>query len=450
MSGAVPSPAEIAEALLAAARSAGAEAADAVVIEERSSGIDVRAGKLEEAGRSESMQLGLRVFMGQRSAIASASDSRPDGFSGLAERAVAMASEAPEDPYAGLAGPDELSAARDAAGLDLDDPTEEPEPAALEDWARAMEGAATAASGIAQAEASASWGRSTLHLAASNGFSGGWSSTMSSLSCTAIGGEGLGMERDYDYDVRTHLGDLRGAEEIGARAAERALARLGPRKPPTGKATVLYDERVAGSLIGHLLQAINGAAIARGASWARGLMGEAVLPEGLDLLEEPHRPRVPGSRRFDAEGLPTADRALVEKGLLQSWLLDLSNARKLGLSSSANASRSARSGPSPSAHNLRLTPGSATREELLADMGTGLWVTSLIGATINPNTGDYSRGASGFWVENGEIAYPVSECTIAGSLPDMLRRIIPANDGREHTGRVIPSLMIERMSIAGA
>ncbi|MGZ9809222.1 TldD/PmbA family protein [Pseudoroseicyclus sp. H15] len=450
MSGAVPTPGEIAEALLDAARKAGAESADALVIEERSSGIDVRAGKLEEAGRSESMQLGLRVFMGRRSAIASASDSRPDGFAGLAERAVAMAREAPEDPYAGLADPGQLAEARDAAGLDLLDPAAEPDPAALEEAARAMEGAAMAANGISQAEASANWGRSTLHLAASNGFSGGWANTMSAISCTAIAGEGLGMERDYDYDARTHAGDLRGPEEIGARAAARALKRLKPRKPPTGHAPVLFDERIAGSLIGHLLQAINGSAVARGASWARGLMGQAVLPDGLDLVEEPHRPRIASSRRFDAEGLPTAERALVEKGVLQGWLLDLANARKLGLESTASAVRGARSGPSPSAGNLRLTPGNASRDELIAQMGTGLLVTSLIGSTINPNTGDYSRGASGFWVENGEIAYPVSECTIAGSLPEMLRRIVPANDGREHTSRVIPSLLIDRLSIAGA
>ncbi|WP_373355390.1 TldD/PmbA family protein [Pseudoroseicyclus sp. CXY001] len=447
---AVASPEELAEALIDAARKAGADAADAMVVEESATGIDVRAGKLEEAGRAEAMQIGLRVFIGQRQAMTSASDSRPGGFAGLAERAVAMAREAPEDAYAGLAPAEALAEARDATGLELEDPAIDRDPAALEAAAREMEAAAMAAPGIAQAEASAAWSRSRLHLATSTGFSGGWTATMAQLSLVAIAGEGLGMERDYDYDARVFTADLRAPAEIGALAAERALSRLKPRKPPTGRAHVLYDERVAGSLVGHLLSAINGSAVARGASWARGLMGEAVLPAGIDLMEEPHRPRVPGSRRFDAEGLPTRERKLVEDGVLQGWILDLANARKLGLESTANAARSPRSGPNPSAHNLRLTEGEASLDDLLKQMGTGLYVTSLIGATINPNTGDYSRGASGFWVENGEIAWPVSECTIAGSLPDMLRRVIPANDARLHTGRVIPSLLVEDMSVAGA
>ncbi|MEL6119088.1 MAG: metallopeptidase TldD-related protein, partial [Pseudomonadota bacterium] len=238
--------------------------------------------------------------------------------------------------------------------------------------------------------------------------------------------------------------------DIGRRAGQRAVSLLNARKPKTGAYPVLYDERIASSLVGHLLGAINGQAVARGASWLREKMGDQVLPDGIDLVEDPHRPRVGASRAFDAEGLPTARRYIVENGVLQGWTLDLATARKLGQSSTANAMRGTSNPPSPGTWNVALTQGSHTKEELMTQMGTGLLVTSMIGATINPNTGDYSRGASGFWIENGEIAYPVNECTIAGSLPEMLKRIVPANDARTYLSRVVPSLLVEGMTLAGA
>jgi PmbA protein len=257
------------------------------------------------------------------------------------------------------------------------------------------------------------------------------------------------MERDYDWDSRVFAADLRAPSEIGRTAGERAVAREGARKPRTGTYPILFDERVASSLIGHLLSAINGASVARGSSFLRDAMGEMVLPEHLSITEDPHRTRSPASKLWDAEGLPTQKRALVENGRLTTWILDLGAARRLGLQSTGHAARSPGGTPSPSVTNIALTQGTATRADLLRDMGTGLLVTSMIGSTINPNTGDYSRGASGFWVEGGEIAYPVNECTIAGNLRDMLRRIVPANDARPHLTRVVPSLLVEGMTLAG-
>lgn len=447
----IPSPAQLTEALLDAARKAGAEAADAIVIEGTSVSVDVRGGKLEHAERAEGMDLGLRVLIGRRQACVSSSDARAETLANMAERAVAMAREAPEDPWAGLADTAQLSAWRDGAGLELHDPAAEPDPAMLQDDACRAEAAALAVKGISQIDvASAAYGRRVVHLAATNGFSGGYLRSSRSVSCVAITGEGTGMERDWASEGRIFQTDLPSPESVGTQAGERTAARAGARKPPSGTFPVLYDERVAASLIGHLSSAINGTAIARGSSWLRDALGQQVLPAGLSLTEDPHRKRISGSRPFDAEGLPTARRLLVEDGVLQGWVLDLATARKLGLESTANASRGPTAPPSPNLSNLALTEGPQSREDLIRDMGTGLLVTSLIGATINPTTGDYSRGASGFWVEGGEIRYPVNECTIAGNLRDMLMRLTPANDARRHLSTVVPSLLVEGLTLAGA
>lgn len=441
---------ELGAALLAAARRAGADAADAVAVRGTSVAIDVRAGKLENAERSEGVDLGLRVFLGQRQAIVSASDTAQRTIDEMAERAVAMAREAPEDPYAGLAAPEDLAPGGQGDTFELSDPAPEPDPAQLEACAQEAEAAALAVPGVSQTQgASASYGAHEIHLTASNGFAGGYRRTTRSTSCVAISGSGTAMERDYDGDSRTFQSDLRSPSEIGRLAGERAAERHGARRPKTGSYPVLFDERISSSLIGHLLAAANGAAVARGASWLKDAMGEQVLPAALSLIEDPHRPRVSGSRPFDGEGLATRRRAIVEDGRLTGWTLDLASARKLGLTSTANAARGTSSAPAPANWNIELTPGPHSRADLIAQMGTGLLITSMIGSTINPNTGDYSRGASGFWVENGEIAYPVNECTIAGNLRDMLARIVPANDARPWLSRVVPSLLIEGMTLAG-
>lgn len=440
----------VTQALLAAARAAGADAADAIAIEGRSVSIDVRKGGLEQAERAEGLDVGLRVFIGQRQACISSSDTRPETLQAMASRAVAMAREAPEDPYAGLAAPEQLADIRNADGLELFDPTPEPDPATLEQDARRAEAAALAVKGVTQVQsASAAYGQQAVWMAASNGFEGGYARSSRHISCVAISGEGTGMERDWCGEGRIFQSDLPDAEYVGQLAAERTVARAGARKPKTGTYPVLYDERIASSLIGHLLGAINGSAISRGSSWLRDAMDTPVLPDGISLLEDPLRVRRSGSRPFDAEGLASRKKALVQDGILQSWVLDLANARKLGLDSTANAVRGTSAPPNPSTSNVILTQGDKTRSELLQDMGTGLLVTSLIGSTINPNTGDYSRGASGFWVENGEIAFAVNECTIAGNLRDMLRRIIPANDAQDHLSSVVPSLLVEGMMLAG-
>lgn len=436
--------------LLDAAARAGAEAADAVAVEGTSISIDVRGGALEQAERSEGTDIGLRVLIGRRQACVSASDTSDATIATMADRAVAMAREAPEDAHAGLADPGALARAWDLAALELADPAEDPSPAALEEAARRAEAAALAVRGVAKVDgASAGFSRRASHLAASNGFAGGLARTSTGLGCTAITGSGTAMERDGAYESRLFAADMPGAEEIGQLAGERAVDRAGARKPPTGAFPVVYDERISAGLIGHLLAAINGTAIARGASWLRDAMGDQVLPAGLSLTEDPLRPRASGSRPFDSEGLPTRRREIVADGILRGWVLDLSTARKLGLDSTANAGRSTGHPPAPSAHNIALTPGAQGRDALLADMGTGLLVTSLMGSSINPNTGDYSRGASGFWVQNGEIAYPVNECTLAGNLRDMLRRLTPANDARPHRSHLVPSLLVEGLTLAG-
>ncbi len=444
-------PEDLCQSLLQEARRAGAEAADALVVRASSVSVQVRGGALEHAERAEATDLGLRVLIGRRQALVSTSDFSPATLTEMAGRAVAMAREAPEDPHAGLAAPEQLAEGWDLAALELSDPAPEPSAQALERDARAAEAAALAVEGVTQvSDAEAGYGAHDIHLAATNGFSGGYRRSIRWTSCVAIAGTGSGMERDHDSDSRAWQSDLRRPEEIGATAGRRAVARLNPRRPPTGSFPVLFDERVAASLIGHLLAAANGAAVARGSSWLRERLGQQVLPEGLSLIEDPHRPRIGASRPFDAEGLPTRRRAIVEDGILTGWTLDLASARKLGMAPTGNAARGTSSPPSPANWNIALTEGAHSREDLIRDMGTGLLVTSLIGSTINPTTGDYSRGAAGFWVENGEIAFPVNECTIAGNLHDMLRRMVPANDARKWLSRVVPSLLIEGMTLAGA
>jgi len=441
--------AALAQALLAAAARAGAGAADVLVTEGHSLSVTVRDGALEQADRAEGLDLGLRVLIGGRQACVASSDARPETLSAMAERAVAMAREAPEDRWAGLADPALLAQARDAAGLDLCDPAPEPLPDALLEAALATEAAGLSVAGVSRSDgASAGWGFRRVQIAASNGFAGGYARTSSSLSATMITGAGTAMERDWAHEGRAHAADLPPASEIGALAGARAVARAGARKPPGGAFPVLYDRRVSGGLIGHLVSAINGASIARGSSWLREAMGESVLPAGLDLIEDPHRARMGGSRLFDAEGLPTRRRAWVEGGVLTGWVLDLASARQLGLASTGNATRGATAPPRPATGNVALTPGQASPEDLLRDMGTGLLVTAMLGATINPNTGDYSRGASGFWVENGQIAFAVNECTIAGNLRDMLKRIVPADDLRPWDMVQVPSLLVEGLTIA--
>ncbi len=437
--------------LLIAAQKAGADSADAMAMAGTSLSIDVLKGALEQAERAEGVDIGLRVMIGQRQANVSASDTADRTIEEMAERAVAMAREAPMDPTIGLADPAQFARNWTLEDFEIIDHSPEPAPETLEDDARAAEAAALAVTGVDQVQTtSAGYGRTDVFLATSNGFAGGYGRTTRALSIAAISGKGATMERDFNGESRIWQSDLPAAVDIGRIAGERAVARRGAKQPPTGTYPVLFDERVSATIIGHLLQAVNGSSIVRGASFLRDRLGEVILPDHLSLLEDPHRPRASGSRPFDGEGLPTARREIINDGVLTGWVLDLATARKLGLESTANAGRGTSSPPSPGVSNVILTPGVATREDLIAQMGTGLLITGLIGSTVNPNTGDYSRGASGFWVENGEITYPVNECTVAGNLNDMLARMIPANDAEPHKSRQVPSLLIEGMTLAGS
>lgn len=439
------------ESLLGAAKRAGATDADAIALRAAVTGVDVRNGQLEQAERADGVEIGLRVLIGQRQACVSASETRPETITEMAERAVAMARETPSDDSIGLADPQILADGTGADALELEEPgTDEPSPAALQERALRAEAAALAVPGVSMAEsASASFMRRAIWLATSNGFSGGYRRSQHAISTIAIAGEGTGMERDWAAEQRVWAADMPEPEAIGRLAGERTAARIGARQPPTAAVPVLFDQRVSATLIGHLLSAINGTSIARGASWLHDAMDEPVLPAALTLTDDPHRPRFPGSRPFDGEGLPTTRRALVADGVLRSWVLDLSTGRKLGLPSTGNAARGTSAPPSPSASNVVLTPGSDSPEALIASMGRGLIVTSMLGASVNPTTGDYSRGAAGFWVEDGRIAFPVNECTIAGNLREMLMRMIPANDPPAWRGMAIPSLLVEGMTVAG-
>lgn len=441
---------DLTRALLSAATQAGAEAADAMAYSATSVSIDVLGGKLEHAERSEGTDIGLRVIVDQRQACVSASDLKPSTITTMAERAVAMAREAPRDDSIGLADPLQLAGDPDIAALEMSDPAPEPQAGDLEEDALRAEAAALAVRGISQVQSSsAGYSRRNMHIAGSNGLSGGYERTERGIGCVAITGEGAAMERDYFGDSRVFQSDLKSPEEIGRVAAERTIQRSGARKPKTGAYPVLYDERIAASLIHHLLSAVNGSSVVRGSSWLREALGQQVLPKGLSVVEDPHRARAAGSRPFDAEGLPTGRRNIVDDGTLTGWTLDLSTGRKLGMPSTANATRGTSSPPSPANFNIALTQGDVSRDELIRDMGTGLLVTSMIGSSINPTTGDYSRGASGFWIENGEITYPVNECTVAGNLRDMLMTIRPANDARAYLSHVVPSLLVQGLTLAG-
>lgn len=438
---------DILAALLDAARRAGAEQADALIVQGASLGVSRRLGAIEELERSETTDIGLRVFLGARIATVSGTDASPAGFAALAERAVAMARVVPEDRFTPL--PDAPPPAPHA--LDLDDGAE-PTAEALLARAALAEEAALAVAGVSNSEgASAGWSRGVRALATSRGFFGEYARSSHSISASALAGSGTGMQRDYDHCAATHLADLDAPELIGRNAGQQAVARLDPSRPASARdVSVVYHPRVAGSLLGHLASAINGAAVARGTSFLKNAMGEAVLPPGLSLLDDPLRPRGPRSRPFDGEGQPGARRAMVEGGVLRSWFLDGRSAAQLGLASTGHASRGTSGPPSPSPTNLWLEGGTGTPEALMADIAEGIFVTELIGMGVNGVTGDYSRGAAGFRIRDGRLAEPVSEITIAGNLRPMLLALRAAGDLRFRRGTDAPTLRVDGMTLAGA
>lgn len=433
--------------LIQRARRAGADAADALLVDGASLSLSTRLGKPEGLERSEAGDLGLRVFVGRRMAVVSSTDRGPRMIAELAERAVAMARAVPEDPFCGIAEPGQIT--QSWIDLDLNDP-DEPSADALIEAAKATEDAARAVAGVTNSDgADASWSRSAVTLVASNGFAGGYGVSRRSLSVSVLAGEGTGMERDYAYHSTVYGSDLESPAEIGARAGRKAVAKLNPRKVKSQTVPVIFDPRLSGGFLGNLCGAISGAAIARGTSFLKDRLGQAVFAPGIQVVEDPHVRRGLRSKPFDAEGLPNHRRNLIEDGVLTTWILDLRSSRQLGLTPTGHATRGTSGPPSPSPTNVYLAPGPLSPTELMADIKDGLYVTELMGQGVNGVTGDYSRGAAGFWIENGQIAYPVSEITIAGNLKDMFRRIVPASDLRLRYGIDAPTIRIDGMTVAG-
>ncbi len=437
----------LAQRLIDAAKRAGADAADAVAVRGVSQSVEVRDGRVEESERSEGDDIGLRVLVGRRQAVVSTNDIGGDGIDRLAERAVAMARVAPDDKYVGLADPSLL--ARDFPDLDLLDPVI-PSTSELERRACAAEAAALAVKGVTKSGgASASAGIGGMVLVTSTGFHGSYLRSSQGVSMTAIVGDGTAMERDYDYSSALHASDLASPERVGRSAGERTVKRANPRKVETCKVPVVFDPRVSGSLVGHLVGAVNGASIARKTSFLKDRLGQQLFAKNIRIIDDPLRVRGLRSQSFDAEGVKVKQLAIVDEGVLTTWLLDCATARELGLVTTGHAHRGVSSSPSPGPYNLHLEAGAISPAELISDIRQGFYVTDLIGSGVNGVTGDYSRGASGFWIENGEITYAVSEVTIAGHLLDIFKSLVPANDLEFRYGVNAPTVRIEGLTLGG-
>ena len=437
-----------ADDLVQAAKKAGADAADAIYLCDASTQVQMRLGELEDVERSEGEDIGLRVFVGNRSASVSSSDMNPEILSSLVGRAVDMAREAPEDPYAGLAPEDRLHKGP-FKELEMDD-GREMEPRQMREIALRTEDAARAVEGVSNSEgAGVSASRTIVALATSGGFSGSYSASGYGCSASVLAGSGSEMESDYAYRMTRHLEDLEAAEDIGKRAGEYAVARLGPVSFKSGAMPVLFDPRVSSSIIGHLLGAISGSAIARKTSFLLESLDTMVFDSSINIIDCPHRLRGLRSKPFDGEGLPTAKSKPIENGRLTSWLMESASAKQLGLAPTGHASRGVGGAPGVSPTNVHMCAGDQSPKALMADIKNGVYITNLIGMGVNGVTGDYSRGAGGFLIQDGEITSPISEITIAGNLKDMFSSMIAADDLEFHESTNAPTLRFEGMTVAG-
>ena len=436
-------------ALIDRARRAGADAADAVYVGDRSSSVGVRLGALEDVSRAEGQEIGLRLFVGRQSAAVASSDLSRDSLTALVERAVAMARAAPEDQYAGLA-PQDMLMSGPRADLDLDDGGD-PDPAELRLRAEAAEDAARSVAGITNSNGgSASASASTFAIATSPGFVGATRATGYSCSASVVAGSGSGMQRDYGWHSARHLADLEDPQAIGCRAGERAAARLNPVRVKPGPMPILFDPRVATTLLGHFVGAISGGAITRKASFLLEALGSQLFAKGVTIHDDPLRRRGLRSRAFDGEGLPVAASDLVADGVLTTWLADSAAARQLGIAPTGHAVRGVSGAPGAGPSNLVIQPGSRSREAMIAGVSNGILVTELIGQGVNGLTGDYSRGAAGFLIVNGEIGPAVSEITIASNLKTMFASLEPASDLQVRRGIDSPTLLVPNMMVASA
>ena len=439
---------KIIEQVLDAAKHAGADSADLVFAKGNGTSVNIRLGALESLESAEDYQLGLRVFVGRKIASVSTGQLDDENIKALAERAVAMAKVAPDDPYARLARKEEL--ATSLPEMDLCDEVVFSADQ-LEEMARVCEDAARSEPGISNSEgASASYNIGSSWFATSEGFIGQNKRSSYGISAVVLAEQDGAMERDYDYSSAVFAADLEDPLAIGQSAAKRTLSRLGAKKPATGSFPVVFDKRVSRSLAGHIAGAINGQSVARGTSFLKDMMGEIIANDAIHVIDDPLRARAAGSCQFDGEGLAVARRHLIEKGVLQGWLLDLATADQLGLDPTGNARRGLSSPPGPGTSNFMIADGDLSFDELIADIEQGFLVTELMGSSVSLVTGDYSRGASGFWIENGQITWPASEATIAGNLKDMFKQMIPANDSDLRHAMTAPSLRIDAMTVAGS
>lgn len=433
--------------LVKKAEKGGADAADAVLFESMSLEVSYRLGKREDLERSESKDLGLRIFKGKKQAIVSSTDITASSLDELLERGLSMAAAMPDDPYCGLADTDHLS--KNHPDLDLNE-DHDPAPEALYDLAAKAEEAALAVDGVSNSEnAGAGWNRNRIALVTSSGFTGSYATSSHSIFASVIAGEGTAMERDYDFSSARHTADLDAPEKIGTKAGEQAVKRLKPRKVESQQVPVLFDPRVSRSILGHFSSAISGTSVARGTSFLKDRLDTAVFKPDIVIVDDPHRPRGLASKPFDGEGVTNRKWLLVDQGVLTTWVLDSASARQLELQTTGHASRGTSGPPSPNTTNLYMQPGDQSPEELIGGIDDGLYVTELIGFGVNGVTGDYSRGGAGFWIEKGELAYPVSELTIAGNLRDMFLETTPANDLMFRYGSNAPTLRIDGLMVAG-
>lgn len=435
--------------LIEKAKAVGADSADAILADGESTSVAYRLGELEQLEHSEGGDIGLRVLVGKKQAIVSSSDRAPQALKELVERAVAMAKTVPDNEFLGLADPDQL--VQHMPDIDMCDEADISSERLIE-MAKSCEDAARAVKGVTNSEgAQASWGRSRVAIVASNGFQRTYESTGGSISASVLAGDSdTGMETDYDYTSAVYASDLRNPEDVGQTAGERTVRKIGARKIQSGKLPVVFENRTARGLVSHFLGAINGAAVARGTTFLRDHMDKSVFADGITIVEDPHRSRGLRSKPCDAEGLPNAKRNLIDNGVLTTWILDLRTSRKLGLAPTGHAARSPSSPPSPSTTNVNLIAGTQTPDELIAEIKEGVFVTDAFGQGVNGVTGDYSRGIAGFWIEDGSLAYPINEITIAGNLKEMFKALTPANDLVLRYGIDAPTVRVDGMSIAGS